>query len=71
MSASFTRARGELISKCTLATLASIAAALDCRVKDLFTEEGEGRGPGESPQAAAAPQPGGGALPPGWEVLQR
>ena len=32
------RARGELISRCTLDTLATIAAALGVRVKDLFDE---------------------------------
>ncbi len=32
------RARGEMISRCTLDTLASIAGALGCRVKDLFEE---------------------------------
>jgi DNA-binding Xre family transcriptional regulator len=32
------RARGDLIGRCTLETLATIAAALGCRVKDLFEE---------------------------------
>ncbi len=31
----------EKIETCTLRTLGKIAQALDCRVKDLFTEEGE------------------------------
>lgn len=34
-----TRARGDLIGRCTLDTLATIAEALACRVKDLFEEE--------------------------------
>lgn len=33
------RARGEMIGRCTLDTLATIARALGCRVKDLFKEE--------------------------------
>jgi len=33
------RARGKLIAKCSLETLASIAAALGVGVKDLFSEE--------------------------------
>lgn len=33
------RARGELISRCTLDTLATIAGALGVKVKDLFGEE--------------------------------
>lgn len=32
------RARGDMIGRCTLDTLASIAGALGCRVKDLFEE---------------------------------
>lgn len=32
------RARGDMIGRCTLDTLATIAGALDCRVKDLFEE---------------------------------
>uniref|UniRef100_I2Q563 Putative transcriptional regulator n=1 Tax=Desulfovibrio sp. U5L TaxID=596152 RepID=I2Q563_9BACT len=32
------RARGDLIGRCTLDTLATIAGALGCRVKDLFEE---------------------------------
>lgn len=32
------RARGPRIGTCTLNTLAAIAAALGCRVKDLFEE---------------------------------
>ena len=32
------RARGEMIGRCTLDTLATIAGALGCRVKDLFEE---------------------------------
>jgi len=32
------RARGKMIGRCTLDTLATIAQALDCRVKDLFEE---------------------------------
>lgn len=35
------RARGPMIERCTLDTLARIAAALGVRVKDLFSEEGE------------------------------
>jgi len=33
------RARGKLIAKCSLETLASIARALGCQIKDLFSEE--------------------------------
>jgi len=33
------RARGDMIGRCTLDTLATIAGALGCRVKDLFEEE--------------------------------
>lgn len=33
------RARGEQFTKCTLDTLATIAGALGCRVKELFDEE--------------------------------
>ncbi|MEA4857738.1 MAG: helix-turn-helix transcriptional regulator [Solidesulfovibrio sp.] len=33
------RARGQMIGRCTLDTLATIAGALGCRVKDLFEEE--------------------------------
>lgn len=33
------RARGEMISRCTLDTLATIAGALGVKVKDLFEEE--------------------------------
>lgn len=33
------RARGPLISSCTLDTLRFIAGALDVKVKDLFTED--------------------------------
>jgi len=32
------RARGQMIGRCTLDTLATIAGALGCRVKDLFEE---------------------------------
>lgn len=32
------RARGDLMGRCTLETLAAIAGALGCRVKDLFEE---------------------------------
>lgn len=32
------RARGDMIGRCTLDTLAAIAGALGCRVKDLFEE---------------------------------
>mgnify|MGYP001213392417 CR=1 FL=1 len=32
------RARGQMIGRCTLDTLANIAGALGCRVKDLFKE---------------------------------
>ncbi len=35
------RARGPLIARCTLETLATIAKALGCRVRDLFEEAGE------------------------------
>jgi len=34
-----TRARGDLIGRCTLDTLATIATALGVKVKDLFEEE--------------------------------
>ena len=33
------RARGDLIGRCTLDTLATIAAALGVRTKDLYEEE--------------------------------
>ncbi|KHK02364.1 hypothetical protein NY78_2122 [Desulfovibrio sp. TomC] len=33
------RARGDLIGRCTLDTLATIAGSLGCRAKDLFGEE--------------------------------
>lgn len=33
------RARGPMITRCTLGTLATIAAALGVKVKDLFSEE--------------------------------
>lgn len=33
------RARGDLILKCSLETLQTIARACGCRVKDLFTED--------------------------------
>lgn len=32
------RARGDMIGRCTLDTLATIAGALGCRLKDLFEE---------------------------------
>lgn len=34
------RVRGALIARCTLETMATIAQALGCRVKDLFEEAG-------------------------------
>lgn len=33
------RARGDLIGRCTLDTLATIAGALGAKVKDLFSED--------------------------------
>ena len=33
------RARGDLVVKCSLETLQTIAKACGCRVKDLFTED--------------------------------
>lgn len=33
------RARGDLIGRCTLDTLATISAALGTKVKDLFSED--------------------------------
>jgi DNA-binding Xre family transcriptional regulator len=32
------RARGNMIGRCTLDTLAAIATALDCQLRDLFEE---------------------------------
>lgn len=34
-----TRARGDMIGRCTLDTLATIAGALGVKVKDLFSED--------------------------------
>lgn len=36
--ATIMKSRGETIESCTLRTLATIAAALGCKVKDLFEE---------------------------------